>query len=68
MTGDMLRTIQRHGYLLDWDQERWERAEQELAQARLLHARQRHQAMAMMSIQGVIEENIYEGDEHIDGG
>src|SRR5687768_16650138 len=42
---DVFRTVQRHGHLQDWDQDRWLQAEQELAQARLLQARRRYQAM-----------------------
>jgi hypothetical protein len=34
--GEGLPTVQRHGYLRDWTPARWERAAQELAQARLL--------------------------------
>jgi hypothetical protein len=35
--GEVLPTVQRHGYLQDWTPARWERAAQELMQARLLH-------------------------------
>ena len=31
VTSDVFRTVKRHGYLRDWDQERWRQAEQELA-------------------------------------
>ena len=51
VTSDVFRTVQRHGYLRDWEQERWLQAEQELAQARLLQARQRYQAMGRTSMQ-----------------
>jgi hypothetical protein len=50
VTGDVLQTVQRHGYLRDWDRGRWERAEQELTQARLLQARQRYQKMEMTAV------------------
>jgi hypothetical protein len=58
--------VQRHGYLQDWGQERWEQAEQELAQARLLRARQRHQEITMASIQDVIGEGTDEDDPFLD--
>ena len=60
VTSDVFRTVQRHGYLRDWDQERWLRAEQEMAQARLLWARQQSNTMDLISIGEVIEE--------VDGG
>jgi len=55
VTSDVFRTVQRHSYLQDWDQERWLRAEQELAEARLLQATRRYQAMERPSIQEVWE-------------
>lgn len=55
VTGDVLWTVRRHGYLRDWNKERWECAEQELVQARLQYARQRCQAIRMTGIQEVIE-------------
>ena len=64
VAGDVLRIVQSHGYLQEWDKERWERAEQEVAQARLLQARQRYQAMGMTSTGEVIEEGVHE-DAHI---
>jgi hypothetical protein len=66
VTGDVFRIVQKHGYLQDWDKERWLRAEQEIAQARLLQARQRYQAVGMAGIQDVIEEGIDEDDYHGD--
>jgi hypothetical protein len=45
-TGDILRTVQRHGYLQDWTPARWMQAEAELAQACFLYARQQPQASA----------------------
>jgi hypothetical protein len=63
--GAVFGIVQKHGYLQDWDKERWLQAEQELAQARLLQARQRYQAMDMTSIGDVVlEEGIYEDDKH----
>jgi hypothetical protein len=56
--GDIFGIVRRNGYLRDWDKERWERAEQEIAQARLLWARQQYQAMDMTSIGDVFEEGI----------
>ena len=56
VTSDVFRTVQRHGYLRDWDQERWLQAEQEMAQARLLWARQQYHTMELTSIREVIEE------------
>ncbi len=65
--GDVFRTVQQHGYLLDWDKERWEQAELELAEAHVLLARQRSQAMDMTSMQDMMMgEDIYEEDEQID--
>jgi hypothetical protein len=37
-TGNLLRLVQRHGYLPDWTPARWERAAQELAPVRPLSA------------------------------
>jgi len=63
--GDVFGIVQKHGYLREWDKERWSQAEQELAQARLLQARQRYQAMDMTSIGDVVlDEGIYEDDKH----
>jgi hypothetical protein len=63
-TGDVLRTVQRHGYLRDWDRDRWERAEQELAQARLLQARQRYQEIAMRAVDDLLAADRGESDAH----
>ena len=65
VTRDVFRTVKRHGYLRDWDQARWHRAEQELAEARLLQATRRYQAMGLARIQEVIEEGLDE-DEPLD--
>jgi hypothetical protein len=59
---DVFRTVKKHGYLRDWDQERWRQAEEELAQARLLQARRRYQAMGRTSIQEVIGESVNEDE------
>ena len=40
VTGEVLRLVQRHGYLPDWDKERWERAERECAHMGVMRARQ----------------------------
>ena len=66
VTSDVFRTVQRHGYLRDWDQERWLRAEQEMAQARLLWARQQSNTMDLISIGEVIEE--VDDDESLHDG
>src|SRR5918992_1591529 len=67
VTRDVFRLVQRHGYLRDWDQDRWLQAEQELAQARLLQARRRYQAMEITSMQPVMGEGVHE-DEAADDG
>ncbi len=41
VAGDVFRIVQKHGYLRNWDKERWERAEWEVDQAQLFLARQR---------------------------
>ena len=64
VTGNMLQTVQRHGYLRDWARDRWERAEQELAQARLLQVRQRYQEMAMSTVGDILEADSLERDAH----
>ena len=56
ITEGTLQSIQEQGHLLDWTQERWDRAQLELAQARL-RARQQYGAMDM------IEEDIWEDDD-----
>ena len=65
-TDGTLQSIQEHGYLLDWTQERWENAHIERAQARLVRARQQYGAMEMTGMEDVIEEDVYEDDEQID--
>ena len=60
----MLFRSQRHGYLRDWDRDRWERAEQELAQARLLQARQRYQEMEVTAVGDILEADSGELDAH----
>ena len=65
VTRDVFRTVKKHGYLRDWDQDRWSRAEQELAEARLLQTTRCYQAMDKTSIQEVIEEGVDE-DEPLD--
>jgi hypothetical protein len=67
VTRDVFRTVQRHGYLRDWDQARWLKAEEELAQARLLQARWRYQAMGLTRMHEVMGEDIDE-DEPPDEG
>jgi len=64
--GHLFPLVQRYGYLQDWCQERWEKAEQELAQARLLRARQRHQEIMMDRIQDVMEEGADEDEPFFD--
>ena len=39
VTGDVFATVQRRGYLLEWTQERWKRAEVALMQERLRERR-----------------------------
>ena len=63
-TGDVFRTAKLHGYLPEWNRERWEYAEKELAEAHELLARQRSQAMDMTSMQDMMmREDIYEDDD-----
>jgi hypothetical protein len=62
VTRDVLRLVQSHGHLRDWDQARWLQAEQELAQARLLQARRRYQAMGLTRMQEVMGEGLDEDD------
>jgi len=64
---DVFRHVKRHGYLRDWDQERWRRAEQELAESRLLQATRRYRAMGMTRIQEVMGEDIHEDEPPEDG-
>jgi hypothetical protein len=61
VTRDVFGMVQRHGYLRDWDHDRWLKAEAELAQARLLQARRRYQAMGITRMQEVMGEGV---DEH----
>jgi hypothetical protein len=61
---NVFEAVQQHGYLLDWDPERWLQAEHEVAQARLLFARQQ-QTMTMTRIEEIIVEEIDEGDAPI---
>jgi hypothetical protein len=67
VTSNVFRLVQRHGYLRDWDQDRWLQAEQELAQARLLQARRRSQAMGIPSMQQTIGEGVHEDEAPDDG-
>ena len=60
VTRDVFRTVKKHGFLPDWDQARWHQAEEELAQARLLQARRRYQAMGLTGMQEVIGEGVDE--------
>src|SRR5918993_1190183 len=62
VTRDVFGMVQRHGYLQEWDQNRWLQAEQELAQARLLQARRRYQAMGRTSMQPVMGEGVDEDE------
>jgi hypothetical protein len=64
VTGDVLQMVKRHGYLRDWNRDRWERAEQELAQARLHQACQRYQEMDMIAVGDILEEDSRESDAH----
>ena len=65
-TDGTLQSIQEHGYLLDWTQERWENAQIELAQARLVRARQQYGAMDMTGMQDRMGEDVYEDDAPCD--
>jgi len=62
VTSDVFRTVKRHGYLPDWDQSRWRQAEEELAQAHLLQATRRYQAMTRTSVQQVMGEGVDEDE------
>jgi hypothetical protein len=66
VTHDVFRTVQRHGYLRDWEQARWLKAEAELAQARLLQARQCYQAMGLTRIQEGMGEGVDEDEPPVD--
>jgi hypothetical protein len=65
--GDVFGIVQRHGYLRDWDQDRWLKAEAELAQARLRQARFRYQAMGLTRLQEVMGEGVDEDDPPDEG-
>jgi hypothetical protein len=67
VTNDVFGMVQRHGYLREWDQDRWLQAEQELAQARLLQARRRYQTMDINSMQEVMGEGVDEDEPPDDG-
>jgi hypothetical protein len=60
VTSDVFGMVKRHGHLRDWDQNRWLQAEQELAQARLLQARRRYQAIGITTMQEVMGEGVDE--------
>jgi hypothetical protein len=62
VTSDVFGMVQRHGYLRDWDQNRWRQAEQELTQARHLQATRRYQAMGITRIQEVMGEGVDEDE------
>ena len=62
VTSDVFRTVKRHGYLRDWDQERWLRAEQELAASTASPGTRRYQAMGRTSMQEVIGEGVDEDE------
>jgi hypothetical protein len=67
VTSDVFGMVQLHGHLREWDQARWLQAEQELAQARLLQARRRYQAMDITSMQDVMGEGVDEDEASDDG-
>ena len=56
--GNILVIVQNNGYLQDWGQERWDHAEQELAQTRMAWTRRQYQAATMTSVGDMIEEDI----------
>jgi hypothetical protein len=62
VTRGVFGMVQQNGYLRDWDQDRWLQAEAELAQARLLQARRRYQAMGMTRMQEVMGEGVDEDE------
>jgi hypothetical protein len=66
--GDLFALVQRHGYLRDWDRERWERAEREIAQARLFRARQRYEITGMTKTWDIIPETVHEDKPSVDWG
>lgn len=68
VVGDIFRIVKQNGYLQDWDKERWLQAEQELAQAQMLWARQRCQGMDMTSVGDVIEEGNSDDEASLDRG
>jgi hypothetical protein len=64
MTDGTLQSIQEHGYLLDWTQERWENAQIELAQARLVRARQQYGATETTGMEDMMMgEDIWKDDD-----
>ena len=67
-TDGTLQSMQEHGYLVDWTQERWENAHIALAQARLVRARQQYGATETTGMEDVMEEDVYEDDEPLDWG
>src|SRR5918992_31852 len=62
VTGDVLRTVQRHGDLRGWGRGRWERGGKELAQGRLLQARQRYQKIEIPAVGDILEADSCESD------
>ena len=66
--GDIFSTVQHHGHLPEWTRERWEHAEQEVAEAQGLLARQRAQAMEMTALEEIIGEDRDEEEKHVDWG
>jgi len=66
--GDPFALVQRHGYLQDWDRRRWERAEREVAQARLFRVRQRYERTRMVRARDVIPETVHEDQPPVDWG
>ncbi len=61
-----LESVQEQGYLRDWSQERWDKALLELAQARLMRARQQDRATGLPGIQDMRGENGDEDDAQRD--
>jgi hypothetical protein len=64
--GDLFALVQRHGYLQDWDRERWERAEREVAQVRLFRARQRYEITGMTRARDILPEAVHEDKPFVD--
>ncbi len=61
-----LESVQEQGHLRDWSQERWDRALLELAQARLMRARQQDAATGLPGIQDMRGESGDEDDAQRD--